>query len=145
MSKPPFPTLIADAIRRPDEPAHFMVLKSLSHRASARVGGRTIADDPAPVRVQEAGRDLYDPVVYFERAAVDMTCLEPTDKTTHCPLKGSTEYFDVTVDGTRYPNAAWSYVSVLDFDPRLARLVGRIAFDPRVAEVVEHTTEAAVP
>lgn len=143
MTEPRYPTLIADAIRRPDEPAHFMVLKSLPHRASARVDGRTIADDPAPLRVQEAGRDLYDPVVYFDRSAVDMARLTPTDKTTHCPLKGSTEYFDVTVDGSTHRNAAWSYVSALTFDERLERLVGRIAFDPRFAEIVEHTAEAA--
>lgn len=136
-----YPTLIANAIRRPDEPGHFMVLKDLPYRATAHALGVCIADDPAPIRLQEAGRDLYDPVVYFDRNRVDMGRLSLSDKITHCPLKGTTEYYHLTVGSDTRQNAAWRYVTPLDFDDRLGRLTDRIAFDSRLVQVVEHTTE----
>lgn len=57
--------------------------------------------------MKEVGFDVYDHVTYFPRADVDMAVLVPVDKTTHCPLKGDTEYFDIVVDGERIPEAAW--------------------------------------
>ncbi len=76
--------------------------------------------------VKEVGRDLYDHVTYLPRAGVNMEALVPIDKTTHCPLKGDTEYFDVVVDGERVAEAAWSYVETIEV---AAELNGRIAFD----------------
>ena len=76
--------------------------------------------------VKEVGLDLYDHVTYFPRADVDPDALVRIDKTTHCPLKGDTEYFDLIVDGQRVPEAAWSYVETID---EAAELQGLVAFD----------------
>lgn len=130
-------TLVRDPIVRPDEPRHFMVLKRLPHEVSARWGGLDLARTRNAVRMHEAGYDLYDPVVYFPRADVDMALLRVGEKTTQCPLKGSTEYFDLVVGGEVIENAAWSFHEVCDFDPRLELIRGRIGFDRSRVQVVE--------
>jgi len=133
-------TLVQNAISRPDEPRHFMVLKALSHPVVATRGELELARSTEAIRVQEAGRSLYDPVVYFPRQSVVMDRLEKTDKTTTCPLKGHTEYFDLVLDGgERIADAAWSYREVYDFDERLEQLKDRIAFDARRVQVTEET------
>ena len=111
MLKPEDVTRVKDAIHNPSDPRHFMRIKPLPHPATAAVGGTEVVRSCDAVRVQEAGRDLYDPVVYFPRADIRDDVLRPTGKTTHCPLKGDTEYYDVVPgDGTVLENAAWSYV-----------------------------------
>ncbi|MEL6983766.1 MAG: DUF427 domain-containing protein, partial [Actinomycetota bacterium] len=71
--------------------------------------------------------------VYFPRAGVNMEALEQIDRTTHCPLKGDTAYFDVVVDGERVGAAAWSYVDTIDEAVELRDLV---AFDTTTVTVV---------
>ena len=133
-------TLVQNPIRRPDEPRHFMVLKELAHEVVAERAGERVASSTAAIRCQEAGRDLYDPVVYFPRDAVVMDRLRKNDNSTTCPLKGHTEYFDLVLEGGQtIENAAWSYREVYDFDDRLAQLKGRIAFDTRLVQVTERT------
>jgi uncharacterized protein (DUF427 family) len=93
---------------------------------SASVGGTVIAQSTEASIVKEVGLDLYDHVTYFPRADVNMDALVRIDKTTHCPLKGDTEYFDLVVDGERIAEAAWSYVDTIDV---AAGLRGLVAFD----------------
>lgn len=99
---------------------------------TATIGDVTIARSADAVVVKEVGRGVYDPVVYFPRTDVDMERLVPVDTTTHCPLKGDTEYFDVALDGTRVPEAAWSYVTTIE---AAAELRGLVAFDPGAVTV----------
>ena len=119
-------TLVKGAIHNPSEPRHFMRVVPAGSRQVARVGDRSIADSTAAMLVKEVGRDIYDPVVYFPRADVDMAALAGIDKSTHCPLKGDTEYFDIEVDGERVSEAAWSYVEMVEGAEILRELV---AFD----------------
>jgi uncharacterized protein (DUF427 family) len=126
MSTPNDITLVQNAIHNPDEPRHFMRIVPASGDRSATIGTVPVARSTQALTVKEAGRDLYDPVIYFPRSDVDMELLLPVDKTTHCPLKGDTEYFDVIVDGERIPEAAWSYVKTIEVAAELRDL---IAFD----------------
>ena len=139
MMTPADVTMVKDAIHNPADARHFMRLKPLSHPVAASAGGTQLVNTGGAVRVQEAGRDLYDPVVYFRRDSIPAEMLRKTEKTTHCPLKGDTEYYDVLIGGRVLSNAAWSYVRTLDFDPRLDDLRGRIAFDAYQVQVTEHT------
>ena len=132
-------TLVRDPILRPDESRHFMVLKSLSHEAMAARAGRELARTRNALRMQEVGYDLYDPVVYFPRADVDMTALRPSGKTTRCPLKGDNVYFDLVLPDGVIEDAAWSFEEVCDFDPRVEQLRGRIAFDTSKIQITELT------
>lgn len=119
-------TLVENAIHNPGEPRHFMRVVPSGETRSASAGGTEIATSAAAVVVKEVGRDLYDHVTYFPRSDVDMDALVRIDKTTHCPLKGDTEYFDVVVDGARIAEAAWSYVDTIEV---AAVLRGLVAFD----------------
>ncbi len=131
-------THVQDAIHNPADPRHFMRLKPVRGRVTARAGGVELARSEAALKLMEAGRDLYDPVWYLPRRDVAMDRLVAVDRTTHCPLKGDTAYFDVRLDdGTVLEGAAWSYVSVLDFDSRLAPLAELIAFDQSRVLVTE--------
>ena len=119
-------TLVQNAIHNPDEPRHFMRIVPAGGVRSASVGSTVIAESSEAVIVKEVGRDVYDHVTYFPRSGVSMDALEPIDKTTHCPLKGNTRYFDVVVGGERIGEAAWSYVDTIDVAAELRDLV---AFD----------------
>ena len=131
MSDPNAITLVQHAIHNPDEPRHFMRVVPAGRRITATIDDVVIADSAAAVVVKEVGRDIYDPVVYFPREDVRMDALAPIDKTTYCPLKGSTEYFDVDADGEPLAEAAWSYVEMRLGD----ELKDLIAFDPRHVRV----------
>lgn len=128
MSTPEEVTLVRNAIHNPAEPRHFMRIVPVAGQQVATVDGREVARSGGAVVVKEVGRDVYDPVVYFPRADVDMAALASIDKTTHCPLKGDTEYFDIVADGDAAAAAAWSYVAMIDVDG-VDELKGRIAFD----------------
>ncbi len=119
-------TLVQNAIHNPGEPRHFMRIVPAGERRSASVGETAIAQSADAVVVKEIGLDLYDHVIYFPRADVNMDALVHLDKSTHCPLKGDAEYFDLVVDGERIAEGAWSYVNTIDVAAELRHLV---AFD----------------
>ncbi len=124
-------TLVRNAIHNPDEPRHFMRVVPAPSRQVAVAAGRQVAASDRAVVVKEVGRDIYDPVVYFPRDDVDMTLLERIDKSTYCPLKGDTEYFDVVLGDDRLDEAAWSYVAMRLGD----ELKDLVAFDARQVTV----------
>lgn len=119
-------TLVRNAIHNPAEPRHFMQVVPAEAEQTASIGTTTIARSHGAVVVKEVGRDVYDPVVYFPRSDVDMDALTAIDKTTHCPLKGDTEYFDVTGGDEHAAAAAWSYRETIEV---AAELNGLVAFD----------------
>lgn len=126
MASPADVTLVKNAVHNPAEPRHFMqvVPATTSHRAV--VGDQPIVESDAAVIVKEVGRDVYDHVVYFPRDDVRMDLLTKIAKSTHCPLKGDTEYFDLQLDDVLVSEAAWSYVDMVEGAEMLHKL---IAFD----------------
>lgn len=126
MATPEEVTLVRNAIHNPSEPRHFMRVVPATGEVTAAVNGVTVARSAAALVVKEVGRDVYDPVVYFPRDDVTMDALVAIDKSTHCPLKGDTDYFDLTVEGERLAEAAWSYRETIEV---AAQLNGLIAFD----------------
>ena len=119
-------TLVQNAIHNPAEPRHFMRVVPAAATSTASIGDVSVARSDSAVVVKEVGRDVYDFVTYFPRSDVDMDALVRIDKTTHCPLKGDTEYFDLMVDGERIAEAAWSYTDTIEVAEVLRDLV---AFD----------------
>jgi len=126
MAGPGDHTLVENAVHNPGEPRHFMRVVPARHRHRAVVGDIVLAESSSAMICKEVGRDIYDPVVYFPRADIDMSALVGIDKSTHCPLKGDTEYFDIVVDDATISEAAWSYVDMVDGAEALQHLV---AFD----------------
>lgn len=128
-------TLIKEAIHDPNDARHFMRVKPIDKTVTATIQGKEIAKSNKVLKVQEAGFDLYDPVYYFPKDDVQMDALHSTEKSTHCPLKGDTEYFDVNFAGTQLENVAWHYRQPLD---RSKMLKEHIAFDQSQVQIIEH-------
>ena len=107
------------------------------YTVTATINSKEIARSNRALKVKEVGRGVYDPVLYFLREDVDMSSLEATDKTTYCPLKGHTTYFDLNMDGDSRNNVAWSYTETIADAEVLKDL---IAFDNSRVQVIEHFT-----
>ena len=111
------------AIRRPDAPNHYMVLKPIKRRIVIRLpDGAKLAESTRATRLLEVGKTLYDPVVYLPRQDL-IAELEKQDNTTHCPLKGDATYFTYRQAGEVCPNLAWSYEAPLDFAQDIGGLI----------------------
>ena len=124
-----------NAIRRPDAPNHFMVLKSVSKRIVVKLpGGQTLADTTKAIRLMEAGKTLYDPVVYLPIDDVTVR-LSRQDNSTFCPLKGDASYFGLENGQEALTDLAWAYENPLDFSQEIK---GLIAFYPDKVVMEEH-------
>lgn len=62
---------------------------------------------------------------YFPRSALDEDCFSDSTTTTTCPWKGEANYFNIEVDGSRNPDAAWTYQAP---SPAASRIAGYVAF-----------------
>ncbi len=128
-------TLVKDAIYDPNDARHFMRVKPIGKTVTASINGEEIAKSTHVLKVMEVGYDLYDPVYYFPKADVQMKALQSIDKSTHCPLKGDTEYFNIDFGEKALKNAAWHYNQPLDSSKILKE---HIAFDQSQVQIVEH-------
>jgi uncharacterized protein (DUF427 family) len=88
-----------------------------SNGRKAVVGETIVAEATETQRV-----DGYE---YFAPEAVNWELLEPSSRTSVCSWKGVASYYDVVVDGTRYPAAAWTYKDPSD---AAGSIKGHIAF-----------------
>lgn len=138
MTTPKAVTFVKNAIHRPDEPRHFMRLKRQGNLVTATINGQELASSHNTIKMQEAGFDLYDPVYYFSKGEIDQTILEASETSTHCPLKGDTQYFHLKINGKIYENAAFCYAWPLEQVPELKDY---IAFDQNRIQVIEHIAE----
>ena len=128
-------TFVRDAIRCPQDVRHFGYWSPRLH-GPATINGKEIARSNPALKVKEVGRGVLRsrPVLRARRRR--HVRLEATDKTTHCPLKGDTTYFDLNLDGSQQQDAAWSYTQTIDDAGVLKDL---IAFDNTCVQIVEHT------
>ncbi|MDH0908506.1 DUF427 domain-containing protein [Rhizobium pusense] len=62
---------------------------------------------------------------YFPPHSIDRQCLEPSEHTSVCPVKGTAQYFHVRVGDQRNSNAAWTYA---DPSPAAHSIQHHIAF-----------------
>ena len=125
------------AIRRPDAPNHFMVLKPIKRRVVVRLpDGTKLAESVRATRLLESGKTLYDPVIYLPRQDL-ATELTHQENTTHCPLKGDANYYTLQTNSHVITDLAWSYDQPLDFAKDIA---GLIAFYPDKVVMEEHPT-----
>ena len=123
------------AVRNPANPRHFMRMKPVKARVEIRLGGALLAASSDALRVLEAGRDLYDPVLYLP--AADVTApLRPTGARTRCPIKGGSDYLDLLDDAgaVSAPRIGWRYDETV---PGAEPLLGRIAFDAARVSICE--------
>ncbi len=132
-------TMVKDAIYNPADARHFMRLGRPEYTISATVNGTELARSSRALKLKEVGYDIYDPVIYFPRDDVQMDRLQKNEKSTHCPLKGDTEYFDAVTDKGTVDNAAWSYDRAIEIAKEIENYIG---FDVRYTQIVEHTVQS---
>lgn len=107
-----------------DHPEHQITLDIGTDDVTVTLNGAMVAASTSAVMLREAS---YPVRAYVPRA--DITAeLSPTTKSTHCPFKGNTVYYDVIAGGETLSNAAWSYDKPYD---ELAPITGYVAFDDR--------------
>lgn len=121
-------------IANPGADAHFMRIMPVAKEVAVLAGNQLVAETARARRVVEFGHgDFLDPVIYLPKEDVRVV-LHPADKTTHCPLKGDTTYYDTEAIGQRLENIAWEYTEPLD---RADELKGLVAFDPSRVTIIE--------
>lgn len=128
-------TLAPETVHSPHDARHFMRLKPVAGRVRIVRDGTVLAESADALRLLEVGFDFYDPILYLPRADVT-EALAPSEKSTHCPIKGDTTYYDL-VDASGavvQPAIAWQYAAPIAGAEALA---DRIAFDPSQVTVEE--------
>lgn len=110
------------------DPSHRAQIRPAGAPYVARVAGAVVArSERALILQEEKSGKTYPPVVYFPRADVAAASLLPSDRHTHCPIKGEASYFTLQVDGETLENAAWYYPAPL---PQAAAVKDYVAFYP---------------
>lgn len=112
-------------------PDHPITTERNPARVVVTLGGRVIADTRDALALREA---TYPAVQYIPREDVDMSLLERTDHSSHCPYKGDASYFSIPLGGERSRNAVWTYESP---HAAVAAIKGRLAFYPDRVDSIE--------
>ena len=87
-------------------PDHPITIEPLGKKVTVTLAGKTVATSSRALLLKEAS---YPGVVYVPREDADMTLLERTEHSTHCPYKGDASYYSIPVGGARSKNAVWTY------------------------------------
>ena len=112
-------------------PDHPITIALNPRRVRVAAGGVVIADTSRALTLREAS---YPAVHYVPRVDADMTLLERTERTTHCPYKGDASYFSIKADGAALENAIWTYENPY---PAMAEIAGYLAFYPNKVTIEE--------
>ncbi|MGQ0545179.1 MAG: DUF427 domain-containing protein [Betaproteobacteria bacterium] len=112
------------------KPEHRLSTKPAGVRVQVKLGGETVADSTAALRMDEGS---YPPVYYFPRQDVRMERLERSSHETYCPFKGTASYYSLK-GGAQ--NAVWSYEKPYDEMLAIKELV---AFYPDKVEISHET------
>jgi uncharacterized protein (DUF427 family) len=117
-----------------DRPDYIVDLLRRRNRFEARAGDQLLASSERCTLVDEQDHGL---VVYFPRADVDLRQLEPRERTSRCPYKGTATYWGLPgQDG----EVAWTYD---DPYPEVAGIAGYVAFlQDRVSVTIGVATPA---
>ncbi len=100
-------------------------LRPCPQRVRVELGGTTLADSTAALRVLETS---HPPTIYIPPGDIRTDLLQPSrQRGTVCEFKGAAHYLDAVIDGTRRPAIGWAYA-----DPvaAYAALRDHVAFYP---------------
>ncbi|MBD9651542.1 DUF427 domain-containing protein [Ensifer sp. ENS09] len=114
-------------------PDHPITTERNPARVVVTLGGRVIADTRNALTLREASCPA---VQYIPREDTDMSLLERTDHSSHCPYKGDASYFSIPLGGELSRNAVWTYE---DPHPAVAAIKGRLAFYPDRVDSIEES------
>ncbi|MFJ2990348.1 DUF427 domain-containing protein [Collimonas sp. NPDC087041] len=112
-------------------PDHPITITKNPARVIVSLAGTVIADTREALTLQEAS---YPAVQYIPRKDVDMSLLQRTEHSTHCPYKGDCAYFSIPLGGSRSVNAVWSYETP---HAAVAAIKDHVAFYPDRVDAIE--------
>ena len=90
---------------------HAITIEKNPNRVKVSFNGTVIADTTRALVLKEGP---LPPATYIPREDVQMSYLQQTDHSTHCPFKGNASYFSVHVDGQTADSAVWTYETPID-------------------------------
>lgn len=93
-----------------------------SREVRVEVDGVTVAQSRSAVILFETG---LPPRYYLPMSDVRMDLLTPTERRTHCPYKGTAEYWSLRLDGRTHEDLVWAYRTPL---PESQKIAGRLCF-----------------
>jgi uncharacterized protein (DUF427 family) len=110
---------------------HPITITPNANRVRVMFNGRSVAETTRALTLKEAS---YKPVLYIPREDADMSLLQHTDHTTHCPYKGDATYYSIRAGDRVSENAAWSYEQPY---PAMHEIAGYLAFYPNRVDAIE--------
>ncbi len=111
--------------------AHAITIEKNPNRITVMFNGTVLADTQRALILKEGP---LPPVNYIPREDVQMSCLERTDHSTHCPFKGDASYFSVNVNGKTAENAVWTYEAPID---SVAQIKDYVVFYPEKMDAIK--------
>lgn len=115
---------MADRKRLIPDANHPITISRCASRVVVGKGSLHIADTRGALTLAEAS---YPPVLYLPRGDVDMSLLQRSEHTTHCPYKGEASYYSIPALGESGLNSVWTYETPFD---AVADIAGYLAFYP---------------
>jgi uncharacterized protein (DUF427 family) len=118
--------VVSPGLHRPGapDPAHRAALEPCPKWIRGEIGGEVVVDSKHASILFETG---HVPTYYFPEREVRMDRLEPSDRTTRCPVKGKTRYWSLDGGGERtVEDAAWACPEPIQEGLELR---GLVAFD----------------
>jgi uncharacterized protein (DUF427 family) len=112
-------------------PDHPITITRNPRRVRVTAGDIVIAESTKALTLKEA---KYPAVQYVPREDANMTLLERTDRTTHCPYKGDASYYSIKADGKTLDNVVWTYETPF---PAMTEISGHFAFYPDKVKIEE--------
>jgi uncharacterized protein (DUF427 family) len=111
-----------EVFTHPRDPYKRVDILASSRPVRVEVAGQTVAESASPRLLFETGLPVR---YYLPKPHVRMDLLERSDTVTHCPYKGSAEYWSIRAGGTLHADLAWSYRTPL---PESQKVAGLVAF-----------------
>jgi uncharacterized protein (DUF427 family) len=109
-----------EVFTHPRDPYTRVDILASSRDVRVEIGGVTIAESSSPRLLFETGLPVR---YYLPRTHVRLDLLVPSDTVTHCPYKGTAEYWSVHAPHGLHADVAWSYRTPLPESQKIAGLV----------------------
>ena len=114
---------------------HAITIENNPNCIKVAFNGTVIAETTRALVLKEGP---LPPATYIPREDVQMSYLQRTDHSTHCPFKGNASYFSVRVGNEIADNAVWTYETPID---SVAQIKNCLSFYVEKLDVSEESPE----